>query len=113
MDPMTTLVKGFTEAGGLKGEARMAMQNARITMDQTAREEGQARRDRDQLMGAQIAAAGASGTTLEGSNSQFIIDQAVQSELNALNTRYAGQVKATGYRNEALAKKWQARGALS
>lgn len=113
MDPMTTLVKGFTEAGGLKGEARMAMQSARITMDQTAREEGQARRDRDQLMGAQIAAAGASGTTLDGSNSQFIIDQAVQSELNALNTRYAGQVKATGYRNEALAKKWQARGALT
>jgi hypothetical protein len=113
MDPMTTIFKGFSEANSLKAEGRMALQNANITLDQTARAEGQDRRDASQLTGAQIAAAGASGTTLEGSNSAFIIDQAVQSEMNALNTRYAGQVKATGYQNEALAKKWQARGALT
>lgn len=112
-DPFTTILKGFGEAGALKANARGALQEANVTLDEAARAEGQARRDASQLTGAQIAAAGASGTTLEGSNSQFIIDQAVQSEMNALNTRYAGQAKATSLKNQALVGKWQARGALT
>lgn len=123
MDPISTVVAGFgavsklaggfAESGAYKANARSSMQEANVALDQSAREEGQARRDASQLTGAQIAAAGASGTTLEGSNSAFIIDQAVQSELNALNTRYAGQVKATSLRNQAAVQKWQARGALT
>lgn len=112
MDPVTTLLKGFGEAGSYKAEARQSMIAAQVASDQAAREEGQSRRDRDQLTGAQIAASGASGVTLDTS-SEFIIDQAVQSEMNALNARYAGQMKATSYRNDALVKKWQARGALT
>lgn len=123
MDPISTIVAGFgavskiagglSESGAYKANARASMQEAQVASDQAAREEGQARRDASELTGAQIAAAGASGTTLDGSNSQFIIDQAVQSELNALNTRYAGQVKATSLRNQAKVQKWQARGALT
>lgn len=109
----TKLVGGLSDAAAYKANARSSMQEANVALDQSAREEGQARRDASQLTGAQIAAAGASGTTLEGSNSQFIIDQAVQSEMNALNARYAGQVKATSLRNQAKVQKWQARGALT
>jgi hypothetical protein len=113
MDPVTTIFKGFSEAGALKANARAAQQEAQVALDQAAREEGQARRSKSQLEGAQIAAAGASGTTLEGSNSDVIIDNAVQAELDALNARYAGQVKATSKYNESKLLKWQARGALT
>lgn len=112
MDPMTTIFKGMHEANTHKANARAALQEAAVATDQAAREEGQSRRDRDQLVGSQIAATGASGVT-QDSSASFIIDQAVQSELNALNARYAGQVKSTGLHNQAKVQKWQARGALT
>lgn len=112
MDPGATILQGFQERNAYKANADMQRGQARVVIDQAAREEGAARRERDQIAGAQIAATGASGITSD-STETFIIDQAVQSELNALNARYRGAVEAAGLRNSATQNVHQARAALT
>lgn len=108
----TAIIGGIMGSKAAKANAKIAAENARLSTDQAAREEGAIRRERDQLVGAQIAATGASGVTLDGSPSSVIIDSAVAEELKALNARYAGAVRATGYRNQASAYKLEAKQAL-
>lgn len=94
------IVGGYQQGAAHKANAKIAEMNARTVTDQAGIDEGAARRDRERLVGAQIAAGGASGVT-QDSNYASIIDNAVQSEMDALAIRYKGNLQATGYRNEA------------
>lgn len=94
------IVGGFQQATAHKTNAKIAEASARTVTDQAGIDEGAARRERSKLVGAQIAANGASGVTLDGSPSASIIDDAVQSEREALAIRYKGNLQATGLRNE-------------
>lgn len=93
------IVGGFQQGAAHKANAKIAEMNARTVTDQAGIDEGAARRDRERLVGAQIAAGGASGVT-QDSNYASIIDDAVQSEYDALAIRYKGNLQATGLRNE-------------
>lgn len=106
------IIGGIMGSKAAKANAKIAWQNAQVVSDQAAREEGAIRREREQLVGAQIAATGASGITLDGSASSVIIDSAVAEEMKALNARYAGAVRSTGFRNQAAAYKLQAKQSL-
>lgn len=94
------IVGGYQKGAAAKANAKLADMAAATVTDQAGVDEGRARRERSKLVGSQIAASGASGVTLDGSSAS-IIDDAVQSEMDALTIRYKGQVQATGYRNEA------------
>lgn len=95
------IVGGYQKGNAAKANAKLAEQSAAIVLEQAGLDEGEARRERSRLVGAQIAATGASGVTLDGTPMSTIIDDAVRSESEALAIRYRGKLQATGYKNEA------------
>ncbi len=103
-------IQGYNAA---KAEAKQADANAKIVGQQTAAEEARIRNQGARLRGEQIAAAGASGITLDGSPTDIILDSAVESEMEALNARYRGTVERIGYKNQARVSKWEASNALT
>lgn len=111
-DASVSIIGGIMQNKALRANAKIAQENAGLVMDQAGREEGQVRRERDELIGSIIASAGASGVTMDGSPALIAIQAGQDEELRALNVRYRGQVAATGYRNQASALRLQAKQAL-
>lgn len=81
--------------------AAIAQQNAVIATQSAAADEAALRRDNARYMATVRANIGASGTTDEGSPIDIIDNSAGLAELDALNIRYQGTLKARGYNIEA------------
>lgn len=80
--------------------AQVAAQNATIATQGAAADEAALRRDNARYMATVRANIGASGTTSEGNPLDIIEDSAGIAELDALNIRYQGALKARGYNIE-------------
>lgn len=130
MDPATALVigstalkagsalrSGYSQSAQAKSQATaaefnrdLANQNAEATSAQAGLREEQMRREARQVQGAQRAAVAESGTGFVGSNLDILEQDAVTASLDALNTRYEGQLQSAGYRNDAITQEYQRRG---
>jgi hypothetical protein len=88
------IIDGKRESNALKVQARVASQQA--LADEAAK-----RRDNRQLMGEQAASLAESGLSGSGSSARAANQSAALAELDALNIRYAGNMKRTGLLAEA------------
>mgnify|MGYP000855960130 CR=1 FL=1 len=87
--------------------SQVAEENA-VTARQQAKE--QARRESissEKLLGQMRAGYGASGVTMSGSAMDVLQESAANAELDRLTTLYAGDVKATAYKNESRLEKFK------
>lgn len=130
MDPATAFVVGSTalkagsalssgysksaqansQATAAEFNRDLANQNAATASAQAGLREEQMRREARQVQGAQRAAVAESGTGFVGSNLDILQQDAVTASLDALNTRYEGQLQSAGYRNDAITQDYQAKG---
>lgn len=79
---------------------RVGQYNAAAAQQQAAADEATQRRRANALLGQARANAGASGIELSGSPLEVIANSAAEAELDALNIRYGGQVRAERSRIE-------------
>ena len=131
MDPVTALLvaaaatkavgalqSGYSKADEYKSQAGVAgynrdvaNQNAETTSVQSGLREEQVRREARQTQGAQRAGVAESGTGFGGSNREIMDQDAVTASLDALNTRYDGQLQRRGYEAEAVTSELQRKAA--
>lgn len=107
------LIQGRQQANELRNQADVeqfnidnAKQNLAITNRQTSAREEALRRSARQALGAQRAAIAQSGTGFGGSNAAIMQQSTANSELDALNLRYAGQLEAAGIQNEITMRQY-------
>jgi hypothetical protein len=100
-------VSGFV--GGMQ-QAKVANKNAAAATAQAAEEERRFRVQAMQRQGKVTTAAASQGAGLDAMD--IMGSNAATEELDALMVRYGGQVKATAYKNEAIAAKNKAFGDL-
>lgn len=86
---------------GGSSQAAMLESQARVAREQAGRDEEAQRREGRQALGAAAAAAAESGAGMGGSNALLIHQSAVNAEMDALNIRYGGAIKAAGLLSEA------------
>lgn len=116
---MSGLVQGV--AGYAQGEhdaeianynARLAEQEAVVSRDQAGRAEEAQRRAAAKFLGKQRAAIAQSGIGMgSGSSLDIARQSAVEAELDALNIRYEGELRATGAKAQAQQFRAQAKSA--
>lgn len=103
----------MSQANAQEYNATVADNNARTVLEQTNAKEESQRRQFRALQGEAIAAAGSSGTTLEGSNADVIRQNAINNELDALTIRYEGQVQNRGLMAQAALDRYGAQASRS
>lgn len=116
---MSGLIQGFAGYQQGKADAAIGKYNARLAEEQAVVERQQAgaaeeaqRRAARKLLGRQAAAIAESGTGgFSGSNLDIARQSAVEAELDALNIRYEGELKARGAKAEAEQFRAQAKNA--
>lgn len=79
-------------------QSRIAAQEERR---QALQRELAMRREANRLLGRQRAAIAQSGTAFTGSNLDMLEESSVAAELDALNTRYEGQLRARGLETQS------------
>lgn len=94
-----------------EANAMQSYQNAQTVRAQAAAEEARQRRQFDLVLGRMRANYGASGVTPEGSPLDVLEMSVANAELDALATRYKGDLASTGYMNEYAQNKYQAKAA--
>lgn len=87
--------------------AQVAENNAAQAQQAAAFNEAQQRTRSARVLGAERAAQGASGVTVEGSPLEVLAQTAQESELDALSIRYGGDVAAARARSEATLARFQ------
>lgn len=119
-----SLVGGVLGAAGAEQEAdarsaaanynaSIANQNADLSLQQATEQERQQREYAYQALGNERASYGASGVSMSGSALDVLQESARNAELDALNIRHAGQVKAWQYRSGARLDSMSANAAQS
>lgn len=93
--------QGEAAAQAADEEARIQSENAKLARDQAAHEERQQRIINRKQLGSMRAAYGASGVSLEGSPLDILEESAAAMEMDAQNIKYAGELKARGFYQEA------------
>ena len=104
------IASAFGAAGSIAGgreNAALLRQQGKVAQDQAFADEQAQRREARQVLGAQAAATAESGTGMGGSNAILLRQSQIEAELDALNTRYGGQVKRAGLYSEAFNTKRQ------
>lgn len=102
------------QANALNYNAEIAKQNATVTYEATNAQEEQQRRNTRLALGRQAAAIGQSGVDPTSGTSLLVAkDSATQGELDALNTRYKGDLTARGYSQQAVVDATEAQNASS
>lgn len=81
--------------------AKVDQNEANLSVDQANAQEGMVRRQGREALGRQAAAFGAAGVGYGGSSETALDQSAVNSELDALSTRYKGAITGYGYNVEA------------
>jgi hypothetical protein len=100
-----------TSAEASRYNAAVNMQNATAAETAASVNELAMRRQNDQRMGAMRAQAAEGGGGFTGTNLEVLNQSATNMELDALNTRYRGQMQARGMLAAANLDEYQARGA--
>jgi hypothetical protein len=89
------------QASAAEQQAAFAEQNAAIARQRAASDEARTRRENRRRQGLARATIGASGVTFEGSPLDVLSDSAAEAELDALTVRQAGELEASGFRQQA------------
>ena len=87
-----------SEAAALKHNAKLGDMQAVQAGNVAAAREEVVRREADQVLGSQAAAYAQSGGGMGGSAADVMRQSAVNAELDALTTRYEGELQAWGFR---------------
>jgi hypothetical protein len=95
------IAQGNAAKSAANYNAAVARQNADIARANSAADADKQERQGRLLAGRQRAAVGASGITPEGSPLEVMADSALESELDALTTRYRGELQARSYGQDA------------
>lgn len=103
--------QGNAAAGAAKYNATMAKANASAARYQAAEEEKRLRVASRKQIGAMRAAYGASGVAMTGSPLDVLEESAYTAELDALNIRHAGELRALGLNAEAKLQGYYGRAA--
>lgn len=90
--------------------AKVDANEANLSVNQANAQEGQVRRMGREALGRQAAAFGAAGVGYAGSSETALDQSSINQELDALNTRYKGQITGYGYNVESGLQKDQAKG---
>lgn len=107
---------GASAAGAIKQSqaatynSKVDQNEANLSINQANAQEGLVRRQGREALGRQAAAFGAAGVGYGGSSETALDQSSINSELDALNTRYKGSITAYGYNTEASNQKSQAQG---
>lgn len=97
-----SIYAGQAQASSENYQADVASQNARIARQQANAREEQLRRDTGMALGEQRASAAQSGfDSSVGSFAALQMESAGNAELDALTTRYQGQLQSLSFENEA------------
>lgn len=104
-----TLASGLSQAKALQANAGAYRAEAATAADQGFQQESQIRREGAQRIGQETAAVGQSGTGYGGSNSRLIAQNALNVQLDALNTRYKSQLQKWSYQAQASNLDYEAR----
>jgi hypothetical protein len=88
------IAQGNASKAAANYNAAVARQNADIARANAAADADKQERQGRLLAGKQRAATGASGITPEGSPLEVMADSALEAELDALTTRYRGELQA-------------------
>lgn len=118
MAAVAQVVGGGLKAFGYLAQGRAAREagdynagldqaNATAARAETAADVDLMRRDQERQLGAIRAAAGASGVTQGGSVTELSADTAAQTQLDILRRKYAGELKAMGFENDAGYQKFK------
>jgi hypothetical protein len=105
---------GASAAGAIKQSqastynAKVDQGEANLSVDQANAQEGLVRRQGREALGRQAAAFGAAGVGYGGSSETALDQSSINSEMDALNTRYKGAITGYGYDAEAGIQKSQA-----
>jgi outer membrane lipoprotein-sorting protein len=100
-----------SQADAARYNADVNMQNATASETAASANELAMRRQNDQRMGAMRAQAAEGGGGFTGTNLEVLNQSAANMELDALNTRYRGQMQARGMLAAANLDEYQARAA--
>lgn len=105
--PVMGLVSTGLQMKGTKDEAKdnaaTLREQGRVAAAQGYADEETQRREARQVLGAQAAALAQSGTGTGGTNAALIQQSATNAEMDALNIRYAGLLKKSGFDSDARA----------
>lgn len=93
---------GNAQAAAANYNAQVQEQQARVAMDQASAQASQEARKTRQLVAAAEAGAMDSGLSLTGSTGAVINQARDTGNMNTLLAMYDGSLKATGYRNNAV-----------
>lgn len=104
-----SIYAGGQAAAAAEGQANIAAQNARTAQLQSNAREDQQRRSSSLQLGEQRASAAQSGfDSSSGSFAELQGESAGNAELDALTTRYTGQLQSLSLQNEAAGLRKQA-----
>jgi hypothetical protein len=130
-DPITMITMGLSLAGGVmqgmaarnaslaqaqaaQYNAAIQERNARAAVDQASAERGDARRDsRRRLDRIRSLYAGSGIDAGAGSALAVFQDQATEDKLQQMRISYKGRIRETGYKEQAVLDKMEARSARS
>lgn len=90
--------------------AKVDQNEANLSVNQANAQEGLVRRQGREAVGRQAAAFGAAGVGYGGSSATALDQSSINSELDALNTRYKGAFTGYGYNVESGIQKDQSKG---
>ncbi len=109
MQALGTYSQAGSQADALRKNARLLDQNAVLTEKQAALAEQLQRKRSGQILGAQRASIAQSGFAPVGTMAQIAEESGTAAELDALNIRYEGALKAKSMRDEAAQMRTSAR----
>jgi hypothetical protein len=112
MQAVGALSQGMQAKNAAKYNAKLAEQNAAMARDQANADAQAQQRDARRTIGLARANYGASGVTLEGSPLDVLEQSAALAELDRQTILYKGEVRATGYGNEAALEKHRGKTAM-
>lgn len=105
------IVQAGAESAAENYNADIAMQNATMANNQAAEEERKNRVQSKKQLGDIRASYGSSGVNIDGSALDVLEESAANAELDSLQIKHGGQVKARAYENEANLDRFRAKNA--
>lgn len=114
----TVVTAGSQAVGAVSGyraekyNAKFAQSNAAAALAQAAEEAARVRRAGARRIGTMKAGFGAGNIAISGSAEAVLVDQARQTELDALTTKYQGDLQARQWAMQATAAKRRGRNDL-
>lgn len=108
MQGVGALAQAEGQAQAAEYQQRVAYNNSVLATKQAEFDEKRQRIKSKKELGAMRAAYGASGVQIDASALDVLEESAAAAEMDALNIRHGGQLRAIGYRNEAAMAGYEA-----